>query len=109
MTALEKFQEINGLEKLQKHYYNADLRAVEDENYPDTMVLIIPKGYGCYEFPYTISFEYFEDIEELESPYITVLIGYNAGVYDTSVSLYIAEDLVDFIKEVNKVLGLENK
>ena len=108
MTALEKFNEINGLEKLREYYYESDLKVFEDAEYPKTMIIIQAKSCYNHEFLHSITFECDESIEEMRTPYITAFVGYNTDVYDTALSIYQLENTIDFLKEVNKILGLED-
>lgn len=108
MTALEKFNEIKGLEKLKENYSHVELVVSEDINYPETMLIIKSKNDIFYDFPYNLSFEYDEIIADEVPPYITAFVGYDRDVYDTRTSIKEAEDIIDFLKEINKILGLED-
>ena len=108
MTALEKFNKIKGLEKLKEEYPWSDLKVSEDTNYPKTMLIIEPKCCFQHDFLHSITFEYDESIEEMRTPYITAFVGYNSDVYDTALSICQLEETINFLKEVNKILGLED-
>ena len=108
MTALEKFNEIKGLEKLKENYPHSRLIISEDINYPETMLVIESKDYIFNSFPYNLTFEYDETISNEVPPYITAFVGYGKDIYETTTTIQEAERMIDFLKEVNKILGLED-
>ena len=108
MTALEKFNEIKGFEKLKENYPHSELVVSEDINYPKTMLIIKSKNDIFYDFPYNLTFEFDESVADVLPPYITAFVGYDRDVYDTRTSIKEAEDIIDFLKEINKILGLED-
>lgn len=108
MTALEKFNEIKGLEKLQKHYPTSELKILEDVNHSKTMLIIKANYYGYHTFYYDLTFEFDESIADEVPPYITAFVGYDGYFYDARISIKEAEDIMNFLKEINKILGLED-
>ena len=112
MTALEKFSEINGKEKIEAHY-NAKIEII---NHGDYIIITDASDWPNYGLPYTITFEtfYYEDYKEID---ISVFEAFNCIdeynlidkdlLFQSRVSEETATRIIDFIEEIKKVLGLE--
>lgn len=100
MTALEKFNEIKGLEKLKEDYPWAEFKLEEQT---ESVLLIIDEDHIYSDHP--ITFEcYYE-----EPPFITIYWNYDSSDnFDGRVSRNNAENIAYELKELEEILGLED-